>query len=116
MILFAVNENRDIFATEGGRLALVTGLDAIVQYAGHVVRAQLGEMIYAQNRGVNTLQSLFSGSPNVLSFENSVRNQIRRIPEVIAIESFDITIANNEANYNIVIRTTFGNGVVNGNL
>ena len=114
--VFAVNANRDIFATPNGRLALRTDLDAVVQYAEHAVRAQLGEMIYAADRGVDYLNTVFASPPNLLQFEAQVRTALLRLPQVTSVTNFNITVANNTASYTITIETLFGTGVLNGNV
>ena len=71
-------------------------------------------MIYAANRGVNTLDSVFSGSPNLLSFEAFARRQLDRIPDVIAVEDFEAEIIGHVLTYRATIRTVFGAGQIEG--
>lgn len=116
MRLFAVNANNDIFATPGGRLAISEGLQAVLQNCEHAVQAQAMEMIYAVDRGVNSFDSIWNGSPNVLQFEAFARRQLRRVQNVISVDGFDASVRNNTLSYQATIRTTFGTGEVSGQL
>lgn len=114
--LFAVNENNDIFATETGRLALVTGLTATLQHAKHAVEARRGEMIYATDRGIEYLDNVFSGAVNLLQFEAHAREAIARVPDVVFVANFEADIVNNTLVYTAEIQTNFGAGVISGNV
>lgn len=115
-IIFATNQNNDIFATSTNRLALLRGLPAVLQHCRHAVEARRGEMIYARERGIEYLTNVFDGAPNVLQFEAQVRQAIVRIPNVVSIVSFESEIIDNRLTYTIIIRTTFGTGTVDGNI
>ena len=112
--IFQVNADNDIFATAGGRLAVAQDLQAVIQQCEHALKAQAGEMVYAVNRGVNALTRVFTGSPNLLSYEASARRQLDRIPDVVAVENFQATLVNNTLDYSVTIRTVFGSGLVEG--
>ena len=63
-----VNDNNDIFARAGGVLATAIDINAVQDFAEQAIKAQLGEMIYATDRGTNIEQELFDGNPNVSAF------------------------------------------------
>ena len=111
----SVNNNNDIFAV-GGTLQLADGVQAVLQTCERAVKANLGEMVLATDRGVNYFDDLWNGSPNVIRFEARARAQIARVPNVVAIERFNATIQNNSTTYTATIRTTFGAGEINGEL
>ena len=113
--VLSVNENNDIF-TRGGRLVLEDGQQAVLQQCEHAIKAQLGEMIYAADRGVNTFDSIWDGSPNLLSFEASARSQLDRIEDVITIERFNASLQGNTLTYQATIRTIFGPSAIEGDL
>ena len=116
-IAWATDARNDIFTRPGGRLAIVRGLDAVLQQCEHAIKAQAGEMIFDANRGVTTEQSVFDGSVNLLSFEASARAALQRIPDVVEVVAFDSDFLNNTLTYQANIRTVFGEGVVsNGGL
>jgi len=113
MTIFAVNQSNDIFAVNG-RLQLRSGLQRVLQNCEHAVKAQRGEMIYAQQRGVNTFDSVWSGSPNLLSFEASARTAINRVSGVLSVDSFETNASGGVLSYAATIRTNFGIGSING--
>ena len=115
-VIFAVNDNRDIFATANGRLAVRNGLQAVLQYAEHAVRAQRGEMIYAADRGIDYLNTVFGSPPNLLQFEAQVRAAVLRLADVTSITAFTITVNNNVASYAMTVQTLFGTGTINGDV
>lgn len=114
--LFARNDNNDIFATDTNRLALVSGLEAVLQHCEHAVKAQRGEMVYARDRGVDYQNHVFSGTPNLLQFEAQVRSAVRRVPNVASILAYSADIVDNRLQYAITIQTTFGTGEISGDL
>ena len=114
--VFQANDNNDIFTTPGGRLAVAVGLPAVLQQCEQAIKAQTSEMIYAFDRGTNTFESVWSGAPNLLSFEASARAQLDRIGDVVAVEDFQSQLTNHTINYQAVIRTVFGTGTIGGNI
>ena len=86
------NENNDIFVTAGGRLAILTGLPAVIQHAEAAIEAQQREMIYAYDRGTDIEINLFAGSPNALSFESFARTALERIPEITSVTDFEVQL------------------------
>ena len=115
MQVWAVNSNNDIYTTNG-RLNISVGLQAVLQNCEHAAKALMREMIYAYDRGINVFDSIWDGSPNVLSFEASVRAALNRVENVIAVEGFETELVNNTISYSATIRTTFGTGIVSGQL
>ena len=113
--IWRVNENNDIEIT-GGRLAIARDLQAVLQQCEQAMKAQLNEMIYANNRGVNTFQSVWDGSPNLLSFEAFARAQLDRVPNVENVEQFSAQLVGNTLEYVTTIRTAFGTGTAAGSM
>ena len=114
--ILAVNENNDISITPGGSIAIRRDLQAVLQQAEHAIKAQLSEMIYSADRGVNTFDSVWSGSPNLLSFEASAREALDRIPDIVSIADFDAFLQGHTIHYTTTIRTVFGQQTVNGSI
>lgn len=110
---FAINQNNDIHALNG-RLQISVGLQAVLETCERVVKASLGEMIYATDLGTSYFNSVWGASPNVLAFEASARTQLSRVANVIAVEEFTAEIRNNSMVYSATIRTTFGTDTING--
>ena len=107
MKILSANTNNDIHAA-GGHLVIATGLAAISQHCQQAVKAQKGEMVYAAHRGTNTMDTIFSGSPNLRLFEASVRQQIGNIDGVVGVDGLDVIRQNNTLSYKITINTTIG--------
>ena len=114
--IWQVNSNNDIQTTAGGRLAIATDLQAVLQQCEHAMKAQLNEMIYAADRGVNTFESVWDGSPNLLNLEAFARAQLERIPDVVRVDEFSAELVGNTLNYTTTIRTVFGTGTAQGSM
>ena len=114
--ILQTNANNDIFSTPGGQLAIAIDLPAILQQCQQALQAQTNEMIYAANRGVNTFQSVWDGSPNLLSFEATARAQLDRVPAVVAVEDFQAQLDGHIISYQATIRTQFGTGITQGSI
>lgn len=115
MRLWRVDSRNDI-GTTNGRLNIAVGLDAVIQNCEHAVKAILNEMIYAQDRGINSFQSVWGNSPNLLSFEASVRTALVRVENVVSVDNFEARIIGDTVSYEATIRSTFGTGTLNGQL
>ena len=103
-----VNDNNDIFTRAGGVLATAIDINAVQDFAEQAIKAQLGEMIYATDRGTNIEQELFDGNPNVSSFESSARAALTRIPDITEVVDFSTDFLNNELEYRATLMTVFG--------
>ena len=95
---------------------MAEGQQAVIQACEHAVKAQLGEMIYAADRGTNTFASVWDGSPNLLSFEASARDQLERVPNVISVDRFTASLQENTLTYQATIRTSFGESALQSDL
>lgn len=111
----SVNSNNDIHAI-GGRLQIATGITSVLQTCERVMKALRGEMRYAQERGVNYFDDVWSGSPNVIRFEANARAQILQVAGVISITAFNAVVRDNVLFYQVTINTEFGAETINGNL
>ena len=110
--IWSVDENNDLFTLPGGRLAISDDLQAVLQQAEHAVKAQLNEMIYDDNRGIDYESLLFGGSPNPLGFEAAIRDTLEAIPDVISVLEFDTEQVGSEFRYTATLHTLFGTGPV----
>lgn len=109
----ATNRNNDIFVGPDGNLAMVSGLDAIVQNCKNVMETQTGELVLNLPRGVPTLDTIFlKYTPE--QFEVAARAMLLTIAGVLSVESFTIVKSRGVARYAAVISTIYGPGVVNG--
>jgi len=106
-LVFASNENNDIYAVSG-LLQYKTGKEAIGQSAAENVRIQLGELIFKTNVGVEYLNNVFSGSFNILTFEAQARRQLKATKDVTAIKSFTAEVKAGVLSYESTIETILG--------
>ena len=114
-IVWATNAQNDIYAV-GGKLQIKDDLAAVGQACEQAVKMQLGEAVYATNRGVDTFGSLWDGSPNVVQFEASARRALISVPGVTSVFSFNVAVAGDVASYTATIKTIFGVTSINGQL
>ncbi len=114
--ILAVNNRNDIFLNAGGSIATRRDLQAVLQQAEHAIKAQLREMIYAANRGVNTFDSVWNGAPNLLSFEASARTATNALPDVVNVTGFTVSLDGHVLNYTAIIRTIFGQQTMSGSI
>ena len=103
-----VNDNNDIFARAGGVLAISTDIEAVRDFAEQAIKAQIGEMVYATDRGTNIETELFDGNPNAAAFEASARAALIRIPDITEVVDFSTDFINNELEYRATLSTVFG--------
>lgn len=112
--VLGTDSNNDIHLGPTGRLVIHTGLTAVLQACEHVVKAQLGEMVLAIDKGIPNFQSVWNGSPNLGQFEAAIRDAISSVPDVIRVTEFDSTRTGSVLAYSATIETIHGIGVING--
>lgn len=109
----ASDANNDIYLDRAGRLRMVSGAEAVAANCRSAVQAQRGEMMYAADKGMPTFATAWNGY-RPMQFEAAARSIILAVPEVLAVESFTIQRTGEILGYTAVIRTTYGEAVVNG--
>lgn len=115
MTSLATDANNDIFMGPDHNLALVRDLAAVVQDCKNAVEAQLGEMPLARDRGVPTMETIWSDyKPK--QFEAAARAILLTVPNVTGVKSFNIAQVGDQARYEAAIISTFGPATVAGNL
>lgn len=117
MTSIATDENNDIYVTATGNLAMVTGLDAVEQDCEHVMKAQLGEMPLALDRGEPSLTCIWINY-KPLQWQAAARKNLLTITGVVSIAGFTITRQNGVASYTAQIKTIYSEIPINlaGNL
>jgi len=111
----ALNANRDLFIGNDGRLATVSGMDAVLQNCDTAMRAQLGEMIYSMNKGVPYRQLLWDNY-DPISWGAAAQATILAVDGVSSIVSFIMNKSGNIFSYSAIIATKYGQGQIDGNL
>lgn len=104
----AVNEKRDIFVNNKGDLAFVRDVLAVKESAQEAAQSQLGEMIYAVDRGIPNFQVVWNGAPSVAQFEAALRRELLRVTDVIGVPEVSAKLVGDALVYNATIKTPYG--------
>jgi len=112
--ILLTDENNDIYRQANGRLAVGTDLGAITQACEHAAQAQLGEMIFAVDKGVPSFQTVWRGAPNLVQFEAAVRSAISAVNGVVRIRTFSASVSAGVLQYSATIETIYGEVALNG--
>lgn len=111
---FSINSSNDIHLDSAKNLAIVTGLQGVLQACQTATQAQLGEMLLQTGLGIPNFQTVWIGSPNYSTFLSFLRTTLTNIDGVQAVISLDLKPINNVLSYTAVIQTQFGAGTING--
>lgn len=109
-----MNTNRDIYRGADGNIVLLDGLQATLTACENAARAQLGEMIYAQGRGLPNFQAIWNGTPNYGAYESYLRRALTGVDGVIQVTALTIKAVNNTLMYQATIQTRYGVGALTG--
>lgn len=111
---FAVNINNDLYIGKDGNLAIVNGLEAVLQNCAHAAKTVLGSLVLQTNIGVPYFETVWNGVPMVMQFQAGLRQAFLTVEGVIEVISLTTSQSVNTLLYNAVIRTIYGNGAING--
>ncbi len=103
----ATNQRNDLYIGADGMLAVVRGIEAIKQNCQHAMKAQLGEMVLALDRGMPLWEVVWHHT-NLAQFESTARQTLRAVDGVIDIPTFEVAIVNDTLRYHATIKTVFG--------
>lgn len=113
--IFATNKDNDMYIDNNGNIAVLSGIDAVMQACEHAAKAQLNEMIFSTESGVPNFQTIWrNGNANISQYESYLRSAILAVDGVTNIKSLDIRIDKNSLLYTAVINTIYGEGIANG--
>jgi hypothetical protein len=112
--MFAVDQNNDLYIGENGNLAIVTGIEAVLQDCAHVAKAQLGEMVLAIDEGIPNMETVWRGSANIPQFEAYLRAALLSVDGVEEVSELETNVVNNVLSYAVTIQTIYGQGQLNG--
>ncbi len=111
----ASNAANDLIVDALDSLSVLTGLTAVAADCRSAMQAQLGEMVYAQDRGIPTLATIWN-QYNPAQFEAAGRRALLRIADVTGVESIAVVRDSGVVRYTATIRTIYGETVVNAGL
>lgn len=111
---FATDKNGDFTIGSNGSLKLLDGLAAVLDACASAAKVQLGEMMFAVDKGLPNFQVVWKGAPNIPQYEAALLTTLKNVAGVFAVENLEITISGKQLNYTAVIVTEFGTGTLNG--
>lgn len=111
-----VNTNNDIFLDSIGNLNMVVDLTETMQAAQQAAQAQRGEMQYHLDRGVPSMQVVWSGRPSAAQLRAAIRAELLLVTDVTGVPALNVAFEGDAAVYTADITTTFGPGVINGRI
>lgn len=109
----ATGVNNDLVRHRDGNVSVLTGVAAVADLCKTAVQAQLGEMMYAADKGMPTFATAWNDY-NPVQFEAAARVIIQNVVDVLGVESFTVSRQGEALRYTAVIRTVYGEAVVNG--
>ena len=115
-LTFQTNSSNDLFIGADGNLAIITGIDTIVQQCEEIMETLRGELIYDKTRGIDYQSTLWDGAPDLVRFERQARNQLLTVETVTQVRNFETTITNDILSYRAIIDTTLGTGTISSGL
>lgn len=110
----AVDSDNDLHLGTNGSLAIASDLIAVMQAAQQAAQTQLGEMIYATDKGIPNFGVVWNGAPNLAQFEAALRRTLLAVVHVTGLQDLTVTNSANTLSYSVTIQTDFGTGVLNG--
>ena len=114
MRIFAVDANNDLFTGANGSMAINTDLAAFMQACEHAMQSVLGEMVFAQGRGLPYAEAIWGGARNLRLFEDESRKTLGNIPNSLGVTEFECAVENNILGYRAVIRSVYGEVTIGG--
>lgn len=112
MTLGTDSEN-DLYLGEGKNVVVLSGLGAIIAACETASKAQLGEMVLADQSGIPNFQTIWVGSPNYSLWVSYLQRTLLSIEGVLDA-AVEIRTINNVLSYTATIKTTFGSVNING--
>jgi hypothetical protein len=103
----ASNANNDLIVNSRGNLLIYRDLSAVAADCRSAMQAQRGEMVFAIDRGMPTLETAWNRYQPA-QFEAAARKVILRNPDVRAVQSVTVTREREVLRYTAVIQTIYG--------
>lgn len=116
MRTLATNDNFDIYQAADGNLAVVSGLQAVIQTCEHVARTKLTELPYAQSRGIPFFDIALGASPDAGLYDLYLRRALLSVPDVTGVGNISIQVSGDQLRYTAEIKTIYGTENASGNL
>lgn len=111
---FGINAHNDLTIGNNGALTMVDQLQAVMNICEHAASAILNEMIYAQGQGLPDFQTVWNGAPYLSAWEMAFKRRMKKIPEVVSLESLKTWRSADTMKYAATIKTIYGTGEIHG--
>ena len=108
ILTLQVDGNNDLFLPNGRSIGVLRDIDAVAQDVRLACLMRLKENPYSQMEGVDYLGSIFASQQDYGAARRSLIKAISSVPDVISVDTLDITIDGDIFNYEAKIVTTFG--------
>ena len=105
-LTIGLNANRDLYLDSTNNLAILTGVQALLQSCQARVEAQLREMLYAFNQGMPTMDTVFR-QQRIAQFVAAGRARIGSVVGVVQVKSFVVKIQGGVLTYTATILTQY---------
>jgi hypothetical protein len=108
----------DLYLDSMGNIAVSRDQQALLEECSQATKTQLGEMVLNTDIGIPYANTLWLGVPNEQQFISAITNALLSVQGVLEVVSLITsqggTLAADNYNFNAVIRTIYGTGVLNG--
>lgn len=108
------NDDNDLYLGPDGNLVMLSGLPAVLAACATASKAQLGEMVLAQNAGIPNFQTIWVGAPNYAIWERYLRTALESVRSVREVKEITFTTDQGVLSYRATISTEFGEAQLNG--
>lgn len=105
-----VFHKNDLYAVDG-TFAVVSGADAYAQAVESAVETVRGELPLDTARGIPYFSTVFASRRNVAEWAAAVRAEVKALPFVNGIVSFDYEMSDGKLSYRLEFSTDEGVGV-----
>ena len=116
MITIATNNSNDIYLGQDGNLAMARDMGAVSQGCTHISQVLLGELPYAQTRGIPFFDIGFKSSPDLSLYQVYLTKLLLTVPHVNRVDSLTFKSEGENLSYEAYISTDYGEGVISVNL
>lgn len=104
---FATNSTNDIFIGVDGNLAILSGVSAVEAACATATKAQLNEMVFAQNTGIPNFQTLWVGVPDYGLWKAAILATLQGVEGVVQVNSLNLTVTGSTVSYVAQIITIY---------
>lgn len=104
----------DIYIDDKGNIAISENIYALANVAKNAVLTNLGEPQYNTQEGVPYFDTIFTDTPKLDLFQAAIVEAIESLDKVQRVQNFEYSVINSVFKYSLVIKSTFGDIVLNG--